>query len=1261
MANNGAVGFLQKKNRFYGWSKHLFLLDHNGLASFPPDPLPRSRKGDRHTPEPLLQVIGNDGGHDLCQVERTQPKQLVVPSNITSVIRQGTKEIVVVTASSGTLVLRAQTTADRDAWVQAIQDAVASAVPLEFSHATSFAETPESSDALEREASRSPKAAITLLAPYIPTLTMSSGLVGGSVGSKISLHLSRLDIGLDGSSLDAEASAIGARGTNASDLGDGAATKPLLPAAISPGIVDSPPSHDEFNVSAFFNDDDVTDSSDLRPLPASKHTLYNRTQNFTSNPQVDTLATLPAPPQPEPLVPLAKPGPPLATHSALTHASNALGGVPSSMDFGSMFDFLREPRTEPVPDHAPASLHLLAPAMPEAPTTAPHAPQIAPQTETLPCDPLPLPAVTRRQSVHCVRPPLQNADPFSVSTGSCGLASAGAASVAAKSGVVLTPSTADFAGSLLDNMGLAGWTHSVEPTLDHRHQSQVESTHAAYQKQKESAGETEQPALAAKLLNSPEHQRLGHRTTPTSEQDAGPRRFTLDGSAVGLSGIQTALLSKYSDSLSCSRALLPSVGRANRSKATHDRSAKTGGPNGLYIGERSATLIQYEPVEPENTGVSKVVRGQIAKDIIQKEVDGRPAVRRMRRVKSETKVVPLKSIRLRLDGSIVGSHASIAPTRDSNRRGMSYVVKDGLIRGAGGRTEQRLGASQVACAGTDASKDASAGVFGEFSEIQARLQMAAEHKRQLQRANILDREGADDVRIADIIENRQDISLAAQLEERRKVQLAKQQVLLQQQLAQQQQQLEQQQMLLEQQRQHQMFKRQSLHPSLNSASQISVGAAVHAGQQGGWQAYGSNGGSNYANQWVQQQQQQHQGAYAGAMPMPSQFQPSHHNHRAYQQGRSAVSVSESSPHWTQQRACAWNAGNHLGASEHSYQSLDVCGGDSGRPLTANSRLQPGAKLYKHARPASVAARSLYSQHSCTSSESWQSRIAPGMSGPSTPARANTEINFDGSEGCASTKSSGMPPRRTSSYGFSGQQRPASQRLWSLSARRHAKATDADRTPPVPPLPRVRTGVAPGGRVLHQEYVHPPPPGPPEYMQAPAHDQGENERHQQVYSSQWSAGQPRAHGWVPQHGPMPPSQAALARHSTYVPGYGGGGFAKHESKAQMLADMQRLSKRRTEMDAKTPSLLQRLDTARTSGILPGRHIEKLGYSQGAYQNQAPTRVIKEGSSTQYLGDGNTLLIDRVYESEKSRSAFLRKISRTYTGIGGDAAPTTTFTH
>ncbi|KAJ1934646.1 hypothetical protein GGF37_006286 [Kickxella alabastrina] len=140
----------------------------------------------------------------------------------------------------------------------------------------------------------------------------------------------------------------------------------------------------------------------------------------------------------------------------------------------------------------------------------------------------------------------------------------------------------------------------------------------------------------------------------------------------------------------------------------------------------------------------------------------------------------------------------------------------------------------------------------------------------------------------------------------------------------------------------------------------------------------------------------------------------------------------------------------------------------------------------------------------------------------------------------------------------------------------------------------------------------------------------------------------------------PGHAAYGYHQ---PAYGDSSptYTMHANNDHMAAGMHKISQRRAEMATETPSLLQRLDLARVSGILPGRHTEKMPYSQGGYQHQNTSQIIREGSSAQYLGNGNTLLIDRVYETEKTRAAFLKKISRSYTGIGGDPAPPPVFMH
>ncbi|KAJ2889440.1 hypothetical protein IWW38_004709, partial [Coemansia aciculifera] len=151
---HGILGFLQKKNRFYGWNKCLFLLGQHGLALVSSDPLPRTSKRESQKAELPFKTIGDVGGYDLRQIERIQPKQLIALSSITRVTAHGAADIVIATTLSGTLVLRAQTTGDRNDWMQSMQAAVASATLPDVDHDASLADISElSEDLVEIEAS----------------------------------------------------------------------------------------------------------------------------------------------------------------------------------------------------------------------------------------------------------------------------------------------------------------------------------------------------------------------------------------------------------------------------------------------------------------------------------------------------------------------------------------------------------------------------------------------------------------------------------------------------------------------------------------------------------------------------------------------------------------------------------------------------------------------------------------------------------------------------------------------------------------------------------------------------------------------------------------------------------------------------------------------------------------------------------------------------------------------------------------------------
>ncbi|KAJ1812052.1 hypothetical protein LPJ56_005620, partial [Coemansia sp. RSA 2599] len=278
----------------------------------------------------------------------------------------------------------------------------------------------------------------------------------------------------------------------------------------------------------------------------------------------------------------------------------------------------------------------------------------------------------------------------------------------------------------------------------------------------------------------------------------------------------------------------------------HASDVHASGGESAAFNANAAPVVQYESVKTANTGVSKVIRGQLTKDIIEKDIANKPelSVCRMRRIKSESKVVPLKAIRLKLNGSIASNNDLVSRSGVGSTGGLrhgpnvSHLDDMPLSKLSSEPCKSSTNRVEIASANPgDAGMVSGKGdPFGEFSEIQERLRRAEEQKRFEQRARIHDKEGVDNVRIADIIENRQDIPLAVQIEEKRRMQMAKQQALLSQQLEQQRIQIETQRANIELQRQYEQFKRQSLHPSLY------------------------DGSDGYPGQWMQ-----HQDAYAATL------------------------------------------------------------------------------------------------------------------------------------------------------------------------------------------------------------------------------------------------------------------------------------------------------------------------------------------------------------------------------------------------------------
>ncbi|KAJ2172819.1 hypothetical protein EV181_007534 [Coemansia sp. RSA 532] len=177
-------------------------------------------------------------------------------------------------------------------------------------------------------------------------------------------------------------------------------------------------------------------------------------------------------------------------------------------------------------------------------------------------------------------------------------------------------------------------------------------------------------------------------------------------------------------------------------------------------------------------------------------------------------------------------------------------------------------------------------------------------------------------------------------------------------------------------------------------------------------------------------------------------------------------------------------------------------------------------------------------------------------------------------------------------------------------------------PPVPPIPQHIAGA-------NMQYAYAAPAqGPPAYMQTAPHP-GYYQQPPAPY----------------RHWPAPPAHV----YNSYA----------HPEYCPPAIDMQREQRKRTEMAAKVPSLLQQLNHAQVSGIMPGGSADKQPYAKGAYQNASVPQVVRETSGAYYLGDGNTLLIDRVHESEKTKRAFLKKVRHNYTGVGGNAAPAPVF--
>ncbi|KAJ2774819.1 hypothetical protein IWQ56_000407 [Coemansia nantahalensis] len=571
----------------------------------------------------------------------------------------------------------------------------------------------------------------------------------------------------------------------------------------------------------------------------------------------------------------------------------------------------------------------------------------------------------------------------------------------------------------------------------------------------------------------------------------------------GLAAAPRSLLAKYSESLSASRMMRSSASRAEKPRTMLGWQTNVSKANDLRGMDRATEIVQYKPKEPADTGISRIVAGPLATGAGGGDPSRKQNVRRVRQTRSESKVVPLKSIRLRLDGSIVRSRASAGKPHGASAQTPRYTVKGGRIEGIAGQhapgapSASRNPASaggQLAPAGT--GREGAGSALGEFGEIQRRLKLAEEQKQQEQRRQLLDKDGVDGVRIADIIKSRQDTPLAVQIEERRRMQQAKQLALMNQQMELRQMEAEARRQLAEQQQQHEQFRLRSLYPDARANRRNSVASAAYSMGHSEWQGCGSSIGESRMAEWP----------------------PAHgaHNGRVYSTNSAAI----------------WQH-HHL----HQQQA-------------------------RHS--------AMYSGH--------QSRASQGQ---------HENPQYEASMAASSLLLNPQGPRRSSSLGYSGSTRPVAGRpQW-------AQPVDGA-VPPVPPLPR-----APAGAHPHYGRTDSPAPSPPAYG-----------------------------NWV-QH--MPSGQGAQRMHPKWA-----------------------------AMAAHAPSLLQQLQQAQTTGVLPMHRPEKELYSKGAYQNAGIPPPVRGGTGVHHLGGGNTLLIDHVHDSQRTRRALIKKIT-TYTGGGAaDTMPMPAYT-
>ncbi|KAJ2400898.1 hypothetical protein GGI23_001747 [Coemansia sp. RSA 2559] len=1199
------VGYLQKKGRFYSWKRALFVLCEQGLIQLSAEQQQQKKqRGHQNSVRPVRipaqsQIIGDTSDVNLKRISTLKQKQCISLHQLCQMVGQGQREISITLLDSSTFVLRAQSSDDRDQWLAAIRSAIAAAAVAGYA-----AEYPDHDDAYSvtdeypgysNDAPPPPPADAATPSAVAP-LTVDLTLPIGSVGDLLA-------------QTDADAQAAPPTGIYTTQQGNNGAsvvrddnTMGWLPSTASLPRIDN-----EQDPSRFLEEN----TSNALSSHFAASLQHNDSHEFGQS---------------------------------ISHIARDVG----SIDVDALF---ADGNSEIGGSASSGALPLAVIATRTAELR--RAKQAADTSLLSKESNMQLPALKS-----FVKPPeVTNVSGFD-----------GMFDTLLYTQEAESPE--DFAGTLFDGICLgnlssadiektfklpsSGQTSSMAPQPP-TYQTTQTPDHAAQNSTPSQASSAvlEDPReenLASRLLNSPVRSKLdnhiraaGRRSVMTIYGGLGVSAQQQKQKHLGPSGIQMSMLAKYSDSLNASRTLLSSGLRTNKGPAAHAWGSRADFTGGMHNAERPTSIVQYESKEPKDTGVRKVVRGQFAKELIQKEAERRPAVRRMRQVKSETKVPPLKSIRLRLDGSIVGSNTSKnvglaainSSPRDTANRGLQNTANNGKDNSASAKS-----------GGTDA--------FEEFNAIRERLRVAEEQKMQQQQAQMLDNEGVDNVRIGDLMQTRQDVPLAIQIEEKRRMQEAKRLALLSQQLEHQKREMELQRLNAEQQQKFQEFKRQSLCPSVGGAA-----------AQAGWTGYDNSAygrADSYTHQWVQNQNPNSASmmpsSYAQSMYLQSQvasrpvsnagFRPASYMGAAaagggggggggYMHAYSATGVQypespamayDSAHPWQQQQQQhSYLQGNASGRPVSQYVQVGAqnpwpANGPTEHALTnsksMSKRRQPGGAFIKHGRAASAGAKS---ERSKASTESWQSNIGRGAR---SSIHANTEPTYEGSVYVISPvpnsgNANGNPDlmkRRAHSYGQAEHRRRLMAKRVSDVLARPRATNSGNNVPPVPPLPQ---NIQQGGHYPQaQQYLY-------------------QQQQQQQQQQQYYVPYQMANGGLDAQNQM---------------------FMTNQQR--MYTEMQ-TARKRNEMSTDTPSLLQQLEHARVLGALPTRHKEKAAYTRGAYQNYNTSQLIRgdTSSSMQYLGDGNTLLIDQAYEAEKSRSALLKKISHTYRGIGGESAPAPVF--